>query len=70
MKSTSVLPPLDEAAWLEREARLYSSLTMEERVAWYRDLERCMWALAGENLDRSRDGDFDLGDRWRDFTLP
>jgi hypothetical protein len=59
----------EEEAWLEREARRYRDLTFSQRVAWFRDLERCMRALVPRGSS-SRDGESeDLGARWCDPGL-
>lgn len=55
--------PVDEAAWLEAEAARYRNLTFNERVAIFRDLERCVRALAPD-VKGPDPLDLDLGERW------
>lgn len=62
--------PADETAWLAGEARIYRGLSLQARLAWFRDIERCMWALAGPGAAQSRDGDVEVSRRWRDPLSP
>lgn len=61
------LPPADETEFLRREGERFRNMSMAERCAIFRDLEKCGWALAGDaNYFRPDPEDADLGLRWRD----
>ncbi|MBI4582796.1 MAG: hypothetical protein HY717_02005 [Planctomycetes bacterium] len=66
IKNYSDFTPMDETQWLDKEARIYRELTVAERVAWFRDLERCVQALAGEKACLSCDGEHDVAPLWQD----
>lgn len=67
MKSNPPFPPSDEAEFLRREGERSRNLSMAERCAIFRDLEKRGRALVGDaNYFRPDPEDADLGLRWRD----
>ncbi len=66
MDASHPLEPADEKAWLARKAEIYRKLSLAQRIAWFRDLEWLVQAVAGEKAKDSRDGEPDVAQRWRD----